>query len=161
MASACLFVKSRVFAAFSEVLVLNFMPSVFPSTRQASAIALSLLPRRISMIRSMQSQAFISPSWTSFFSLSLFRSVVYLRLASSYWNSTWCLMIGTIPRVSGRPSQTQSILTPNVSSSFVFLYSRFIKFSKSAPFLRSMTILMPSFEDWFEISEMSLVRWFS
>ncbi len=57
--------------------------------------------------------------------------------------------------VSGRPSETTSILTPKVSSSFVFRKSRFRTRSASAPFFSSMTIRMPSFDDWLDRSAIS------
>ena len=66
-------------------------------------------------------------------------------------------MIFLSPSVSGRPSATASIFTPNVSSRRVFLYSMFFRFSTSAPRFNSSTIRIPSFEDWFEISTISVV----
>ena len=54
-----------------------------------------------------------------------------------------------------------SIFTPNVSSSLVFLYSIFVSFSTSAPFLSSSTILIPFLSDAFEISTISFVFLFS
>ena len=67
MAVAWFSVKRSVFAAFSEAFVLNRIPSVTPFTRHSFTCFWLLLPRRISMIRSIQSQALISPSWISFF----------------------------------------------------------------------------------------------
>ena len=133
------------------------MPSVTPFTRQSLAWGRVLLPRRISIIRSMQSQALMRPSCISFFSRSLARRVLYFRVQISYWNSTEWRMTGTRPRVSGFPSATASILTPKVSSSRVFFMMRFSTASTSAPFLSSMTMRIPSLEDWFEISVISVV----
>ena len=70
-------------------------------------------------------------------------------------------MIPFKSNVSGRPLTIASILTPNVSSSFVFLYKRFLRRSTSAPFRSSRTILIPSFDDSFEISKISVVTLFS
>ena len=47
-----------------------------------------LLPRRISMIRSITSHALIRPSCTSRRSISLRRRFWYLRVATSNWKST-------------------------------------------------------------------------
>ena len=58
---------------------------------------------------------------------------------------------------AGLPFATASIFTPKVSSSFVFLYKRFLSASTSAPFLSSKTILIPSFDDWLVISTISVV----
>ena len=49
-------------AAFSLAFDLNLMPSVIPSTRHFFTCSRFLLPRRISMIRSITSQALIRPS---------------------------------------------------------------------------------------------------
>ena len=70
-------------------------------------------------------------------------------------------MIPLRSSVSGRPSTIASIFTPNVSSSFVFLYKRFFKRSTSAPFRSSNTIRIPSLEDSLEISRISVVTLFS
>ena len=70
-------------------------------------------------------------------------------------------MIPLRSSVSGRPSTIASIFTPNVSSSFVFLYKRFFKRSTSAPFRSSNTIRIPSLEDSLEISKISVVTLFS
>ena len=48
-----------------------------------------------------------------------------------------------------------NILTPKVSSNLVFLYKPCNTLFASAPFLNSSTILIPSFEDWLEISVIS------
>ena len=121
IAVVCLSVKRSFAASRFDCSDLKLMLSVIPSVKQALASFTFLLPRRISMIRSMTSVALIRPSWISFLSRSFARSVWYLRVASSYWKFTWWRMIGTIPIVSGFPSATANMLTPKVSSSFVFL----------------------------------------
>ena len=70
---ACFSENISCAAIILDSLERNLIPSVLPSTRQAFAIALSLEPRRISMIRSITLQALIRPSWISFLS-SLMRS---------------------------------------------------------------------------------------
>ena len=142
-------------AVFSESLDLNLIPSVSPVIRHFFACLIFLLPRRISMIKSMTSQALIRPSWISHLSCSFFSRVVYLRVASSYWNCTLWRITDTSPIVSGFPLATASIFTPKVSSSRVFLYKRLHRFCASAPFFSSMTIRMPALEDWLEISTIS------
>ena len=144
-------------AMIPDSLDLKRIPSVFPSTRQAFAIARSLEPRRISMIKSMTLQAFIRPSCISLLLFSLARRFSYFLVVVSYWKSTLAFMISFSPRVSGLPSTMASIFTPNVSSSLVFLYSMLIKLSTSASLRSSMTIRMPSLEDWLEISLISCV----
>ena len=128
-----------------------------PSTRHFFTCSRFLLPRRISMIRSITSQALIRPSCTSCFSSSLSRSVWYFLVVISKTKSTWYSMICFRLSVSGRPSATASILTPKVSSRRVFLYSILVRFSTSVSFFSSSTIRIPSLEDWFEISTMSVV----
>ena len=150
-------VKRSSDAIFSDCADLKVILSVTPSVRHALASFTFLLPRRISIIRSMTSHALINPSCISFLSNSFFSNVWYFLVASSYWNFTWWRMIGTSPSVSGRPSATASIFTPNVSSNFVFLYSRLMRFCVSAPFRSSNTIRIPSLEDWFVISTISFV----
>ena len=88
MASAWRSVKRRLCASFWDCADLKAIPSVIPSVRQALAILTFALPRRISMIRSITSQAWINPSCTSFFSSSFASSVVYFLFASSYWKFT-------------------------------------------------------------------------
>ena len=161
IACACRSVKCSCCAIISDAGFLNVILSVTPSVRHALASLILRLPRRISIMRSMTLQALIKPSWISFLSSSFARSVLYLRVAISYWNCTWWRMIGTIPIVSGLPSATASILTPKVSSSFVFLYNRFLSASTSAPFFRSKTMRIPSFDDWFVISTISEVAFVS
>ena len=141
----------------SEAFDLNLIPSVSPFMRHAFAIFWSRLPLNISIIRSITLQAFMSPCCISSFSCSFARSVSYFLFAISYWKLTWCLIIGTRPSVSGLPFATASIFTPKVSSSFVFLYKRFLSASTSAPFLSSKTILIPSFDDWLVMSTISVV----
>ena len=109
------------------------------------------------MIRSITSHALIRPSWTSCFSSSLSSSVWYLRVVISNTKSTWYSIICFRLNVSGLPSATASIFTPNVSSRRVFLYSILVRFSTSVSFLSSSTIRMPSLEDWLEISTISVV----
>ena len=70
-------------AAFSDALVRKRIPSVMPSTRHFLTCSRFLLPRRISMIRSITSQALISPSWISCFAFSLPRRFLYFLVASS------------------------------------------------------------------------------
>ena len=103
------------------------------------------------------SHALIRPSLISLLSSSFFRSVWYFLVLSSYWKSIWCLIIFLNPKVSGLPSTIASMLTPNVSSSLVFLYKRLIRLSTSAFFLSSNTIRIPSLEDSLEISTTSVV----
>ncbi len=150
-------VKSSFAACLRDFSLRNLIAPVSPFIRQFFASFIFLLPRKISIIRSITSQARISPSCTSFFSCSFASSVLYFLVASSYWNSTWWRIIGTMPIVSGLPFATESMLTPNVSSSFVFLYKRLHKFSISAPRRSSSTMRMPSLDDWLEISTMSFV----
>ena len=107
------------------------------------------------MIRSITSHALIRPSCTSRRSISLRRRFWYLRVATSNWKSTWCSITCLRLNVSGLPSATASMLTPNVSSKRVFLYSRFVIRSTSAPFFSSSTMRVPSFEDWLEMSTIS------
>ena len=121
MAVACRSVKQRCLASSSEPRKRNFIFSVLPCIRHSLASRIFFAPRKISIIKSMTSQALIRPSCTSFFSSSLASNVLYLRVASSYWKSTWWRIMGTSPIVSGLPSATASILTPNVSSRRVFL----------------------------------------
>ena len=150
-------VKFNPAACFFEASDLNWMPSVLPFTRQSFAIFKFLLPRRISIIKSIISQALINPSLISLLSSSLFKRVVYLRVAISYWKSIWCLIICFKPSVSGLPSTIASILTPNASSSFVFLYNTFFKYSTSAFFFNSSTMRIPSLEEALEISTTSVI----
>ena len=75
MASAWRSVNRSMEAIFFEIFDLKVMLSVRPWVRQALASWTLRLPRRISMIRSITSQALMSPSWISFFSSSLARSV--------------------------------------------------------------------------------------
>ena len=144
-------------AAFSLTLVLKRIPSVTPSTRHFLTCSRFLLPRRISMIRSITSHALIRPSWISLFSCSLSRRVLYFLVVTSNRNSTWCSMICLRLNVSGLPSATASMFTPNVSSRRVFLYNMLVRFSTSVSFLSSRTIRIPSLEDWLEMSTMSVV----
>ena len=137
--------------------VLKLIPSVFPVIRQSFAILRFLLPLSISIIRSIILQARMSPSLISLLSSSLFRSVVYFLVASSNWKSIWCVIICLSPSVSGLPSTIASMLTPNVSSSFVFLYSILMSLSTSTFFLSSKTMRIPSLEDSLDISVMSCV----
>ena len=83
MADACLSLKVRLDAIFSDILDLNVIPSVVPDIRQALAVLTSLLPRSISMMTSIISTALIRPSCISFLSSSLDKSVLYLRVESS------------------------------------------------------------------------------
>ena len=108
-------------AITSDSRVLNLIPAVLPSTRQAFACCLSLEPLRISIIRSITLQALIRPSWISFLSCSFLRRLVYFLVASSNWKSVQAFRIFFMPMVSGLPSAMASILTPKVSSSLVFL----------------------------------------
>ena len=137
--------------------VLKLIPSVFPVIRQSFAILRFLLPLSISIIRSIILQARMSPSLISLLSSSLFRSVVYFLVASSNWKSIWCVIICLSPSVSGLPSTIASMLTPNVSSSFVFLYSILMSLSTSTFFLSSKTMRIPSLEDSLDISCVFLV----
>ena len=116
IAPACLSVKSRPAACFFDCSDLNLIPSTLPLTRQSFAILRLALPRNISIIRSIISQALIRPSLISLLAFSFSRSVVYFLVASSYWKLMWCFIISLIPKVSGLPSTIASIFTPNVSS---------------------------------------------
>ncbi len=155
MAFACFSVKLSWEAITFDSLERNFIPVVFPSVRQAFAMALSLEPRRISITRSITLQALINPSWISFRSLSFSRRVVYFLAATWNWKSTLYLIICLSPITSGLPSAMASIFTPKVSSRRVFLYSILTKLSASASLRSSITIRMPSLEDWLEISTIS------
>ena len=155
MAFACFSVKFNCCAIREDSFDRNRIPSVTPLVRQFLTIVLSLEPRRISMIRSMILHARIRPSWISLFSSSLFRSVVYFRVAISYWKATFCAMMLFSPSVSGLPPAIAIMLTPKVSSRRVFLYNRFLKFSTSVSFFSSMTMRIPSLEDWLEMSSIS------
>ena len=157
MAFAWFSVKCSFAAAFSDALVRKRIPSVAPFTRQFFTCSRFLLPLKISIIKSITSQALINPSWISCFSFSLESRVLYFRVVTSNWKSTWCSIICFKLKVSGLPFATASMLTPNVSSRRVFLYSILVRFSISVPFLSSNTIRIPSFEDWFEISTISVV----
>ena len=57
--------------------------------------------------------------------------------------------------VSGLPWEIIKNVAPKVSSSLVFLYSTLMMRSVSAPFFKSMTMRMPSLEDWLEMSVIS------
>ena len=84
IAEACFSVKSSLAAFFFEASVLNLIPSILPLIRQSFAILRLELPRRISIIRSIISQALIRPSLISLLASSLLRSVVYFLVFISY-----------------------------------------------------------------------------
>ena len=84
IACACFSEKFRLLAYSSDSLLLNFILSVIPFIRQFLASLRLLLPRSISIIRSIISHALIRPSLISFCSISLLRSVVYFLVFISY-----------------------------------------------------------------------------
>ena len=121
IAVACASVNKSFAACLRDFSVRKLIPSVIPSDRHAFAIFKVLLPRIISIIKSITSTARIRPSWISFLSSSFSRSTLYLCSVFWYWNSMKLRRIPFKFKVSGLPSAIASILTPNVSSNFVFL----------------------------------------
>ena len=121
IAVACRSVKFSFDASSFDFFDLKVMSSVAPVIRQFFAVSRRLDPLMISMIRSMISTARIRPSWTSRFSVSFARRFVYFRVLISFWNFREASRICFNPRTSGLPSAMQSMLTPKVSSNFVFL----------------------------------------
>ncbi len=121
MASAWGSVNWSCAAIAIEAFVLNRMPSVFPRTRQSFACWRLFDPRRISITRSITLTALMRPSWISRFFFSSARRFSYLRLVTSKEKSTLARRTALRLMVSGRPLWIASMLTPKVSSSFVFL----------------------------------------
>ena len=74
---------NRLTASVSDILDLNFIPSVLPWVRHSFAFLISLDPRSISIITSITSTALISPSWISFLSSSLVSNVLYFLVSIS------------------------------------------------------------------------------
>ena len=89
--------------------------------RQARASFKFFDPLSTAMIRSMQSQAAISPSWTSCRSRSFCSRTWYFFSVFWYWKSRKFFRMPRRLKVSGRPPAMASMFTPKVSSSFVFL----------------------------------------
>ena len=130
-------------------------PLVSPFVRQFSASFRFLEPRITAITRSMMLQAAIRPSWISRLPSSFSRSTRYFRSRISCWKRSHSARILGRLMTSGLPSQMASILTPKVSSSFVFLYRIFRILSMSASFLSSMKMLTPSPAVAFPISVIS------
>ncbi len=155
MAEAWRSVKCSFLASASKPGVRKWILEISPFIRQALASFKLLDPRRIAMIRSITSQAAIRPSCTSFLSSSFWRRTWYFFLVFTCWKSRKCFKIPRRVRVSGLPPAMASMLTPKVSSSFVFLYRRLMILSTSASLRSSRTIRIPSLFDWLEISTTS------
>ena len=83
MADACFSVKQSLDASFFDFCVLKVIFSVSPLIRQDLASFKLLLPRRISIIKSIISQALIRPSLISFCSNSFLRRVSYFLVSTS------------------------------------------------------------------------------
>ena len=158
IASACISVKSKVFAIFLSSAMRYLILSILPVIKHSFASAFVLLPLIVSITASRTSIALIKPSCTSAFSFSFVSIVVYFLWFTSNRKLMWCSSADFKERVSGRPSAIASILTPKVSSSFVLLSRIILILSASSSdtlFFKSRTILIPSFEDWLEISTIS------
>ena len=158
IASACISVKSKVFAIFLSSAIRYLTLSTLPVIKHSFASAFVLLPLIVSITASKTSIALIKPSCTSAFSFSFVSIVVYFRWFTSNKKLMWYSNADFKERVSGRPSAIASMLTPKVSSSFVLLSRIVLIFSASSSdtfFFKSRTILMPSFDDWLEISTIS------
>lgn len=141
IASACFSVKHRNFASASEPLNLNLIFDVSPCMRHAFASATFVLPRSISMIRSMQSTAVRSPILISLISSCCARSFLYFVSYRPYLKSVYTFSIFLSPMTSGLPLLMQLIFTPNVSSRAAFLYNILMMFcisSSEVPFFTSI-----------------------